>query len=67
MVYEMGHMYTEWPPAIYYTVNELKRVHQSFYYPTTEKLLGLIGKGADEYHPRTSEPARHYARYVRHL
>lgn len=49
VVHKMGHLYVEWPPSVYYTETELRRIHRHFFHPSTEKLMGLIRHGAKEY------------------
>lgn len=46
---KMGHLYAEWPPAIYYTEQQLRTIHRHFYHPTTERLSNLIHNGAKEH------------------
>lgn len=45
----MGHMYVEWSATVYYTEEELCRIHRHFHHPATEKLFNLIRHGAPEY------------------
>lgn len=49
LTFKMGHLYAEWPPSVYYTETELRRIHHYFYHPSTEELLGIIQHGAKEH------------------
>lgn len=41
LVSKRGHLYLEWPPSIFYTESELRKVHRHFYHPSSEKLYSL--------------------------
>lgn len=47
--HKMGHLYVEWPPSIYYTEAELRRIHRHFFHPHTDRLVSLIHRGAKEH------------------
>lgn len=49
LVQKFGHLYVEWPMEIYYTEQELRRIHRHFYHPSTSKLQALIQKGAPKH------------------
>lgn len=40
LVHKKGHMYDEWPPAVYYNDVELMQIHENCFHPVTEKLFG---------------------------
>lgn len=49
LVSKRGHIYLEWPPSIFYTEAELRKIHRHFYHPSSEKLYALLKKaGGDE-------------------
>lgn len=47
--HKMGHLYVEWPPTVFYTEQELRRIHRHFYHPSTDKLANLIRRGAKDH------------------
>lgn len=49
LVQKFGNMYIEWPPAVYHNEPELRRIHQPFYHPATEKLMNFIRKGSSKH------------------
>lgn len=50
LVQKFGHLYIEWPPSVYYTEAELRRIHRHFYHPSTDKLLALINRSTNKHY-----------------
>lgn len=47
LVLKLEHPYVRWPPAIYYTDNELECIHPHFYHLHTVRLMNLVSRGAN--------------------
>lgn len=44
-----GHLYLQWGAEVLFTIGELKKMHNGFFHPSTEKLFNLIRRAKPEH------------------
>lgn len=68
LIQKMGHLYVEWSPTVYYSEQELRRIHRHFFHPITDKLVNVIHRGAKEHaNQGLRKNLEQHSRNMRHL